>query len=363
MKLFGIELINFRCFAEKNFNFGDNLNIIFGPNAVGKTSLLEAVHVLGLTKSNPTNNDQDMIQNGKDYFLVKGFFNKGEISDTVLVCYSGKGKQVKRNNEIFRSLGEYIGFFNAVSFAPSDLITFFGASSKRRREFDMAFCQLSKQFLYWSTIYNRLLKERNVLLKTLSFDDNVKTKKLLEVIDQRLIEAGERVIQDRQRYLKQLNLILKRIHKQIAEQEELKINYHASCSLGNYDKSLKANFENDIKRGSTSVGPHRDNFVLTINDKDLCVYGSQGQQRNAVLSIKLALVELIYQTKGEYPILLLDDVFSELDKIRQNQLIKTLNKYVQTIITTATLSDIDKGLVNQAKLIELKEGGGYRDAK
>ena len=137
---------------------------------------MEAVHVLGLTKSNRTNNDQEMVKQGTDYFSVKGNFGNGEIKDTVAVYYSEKGKQIKKNNEVFKSLGEYIGYFNVVSFAPSDLISFFGMPGKRRREFDMAFCQLSKQFLYWSTVYNRLLKERNVLLKTLAFGTDDKAK-------------------------------------------------------------------------------------------------------------------------------------------------------------------------------------------
>ena len=363
MTLLSIGLTNFRCFAVKNLEFGNNLNIIHGSNAVGKTSLLEAVHLLGLTKSNRTNNDQEMVKQGTDYFSVKGNFGNGEIKDTVAVYYSEKGKQIKKNNEVFKSLGEYIGYFNVVSFAPSDLISFFGMPGKRRREFDMAFCQLSKQFLYWSTVYNRLLKERNVLLKTLAFGTDDKAKKLLEVIDQRLVEAGKNVIQDRLCFLKQLNSILNGIHKQIAEQEDLTIKYQGSCSLDNFERSLKTNLDYDIKKGLSSIGPHRDNFVLTINEQDLCIYGSQGQKRNAVLSLKLAFVELIYRIKGEYPILLLDDVFSELDQTRQNQLIKTLNQNVQTIITTATLSDIDKELVAKAKLIELIKGGGNRDPK
>lgn len=363
MILFRLILHNFRCFSKKELDFEKNLNIIHGPNAIGKTSLLEAVHVLGLTKSNRTSNDNEMIKQGVDYFLAKGIFSRDGIDDVVTVLYSEKGKQIKKNNDIFKSLGDYIGFFNVVSFSPSDLGTFYGVPSKRRREFDMAFCQLSKQFLYWSTVYNKYLKERNALLKTIAVDKNLKTKTLLEVIDEKLIEAGKQVISYRLRYLKHLNALLKPIHYQISNCEELEIEYQFSCPQDDYDKIYKQNIENDIKKGITSVGPHRDNFVLTINKRDVSSFGSQGQQRNAVLSIKLALVELIFQIKGEYPVLLLDDVFSELDKSRQNQLIKALNNEVQTIITTATLSDIDKDLVAQARLIELKEGGGDHDTR
>lgn len=353
-----LSIKNFRCFQKFTVELDSGLNIIYGPNASGKTSLLEAIHILGLTKSNRTRNDSELIKIGTEGFVIQGEIKEENAQKTIMVLYSNKIKKVKVNNSFYKTLSDFIGCFNVVVFSPSDLFVFLGAPAVRRRELDLMLCQVSKQYLVASTRYNRLLKERNFLLKEYSMSRSENKKDLLLVITEQLIKEGKQIISFRDRFLKKLNKITFNKHLLITKgKENLILKYCPSVLDKDYKKMMESFFLEDVKRGNTACGPHRDDFCFLINDKNVSDYGSQGQRRNAILTVKLAFVDLVYEVKKKYPVLLLDDVFSEFDETRQNHLIQTLDKGVQTIITTATLSDIDKKLIENAKLIKINIGG------
>lgn len=347
---------NFRCFKKCMIHFEPGVNIISGPNAIGKTTVLEAIHVLCLTKSNRTSRDQELIMNGSIGFEVSGVLKKEGLITNVGIFYSNKNKRVKINNYLYRTISEFIGMLNVVAFVPSDLFLFLGSPLIRRRELDLMLCQISRKYMIALSQYNKLLKERNYLLK--EFENIKDAITLIGVITDQLFEEGSTIISYRDSFIKKVNTIIYEKHLMISDKrEKLFINYVPSVNTNNYKNTMIKALPEDIKKKITTYGPHRDDYTFHINGKNVSEYGSQGQKRNAILSTKLAFVDLIYDTKKEYPMLLLDDVFSELDKKRQNSLIKTLDKNVQTIITTSTLSDIDEDLLKTAKLIKLNSGG------
>ena len=203
-----------------------------------------------------------------------------------------------------------------------------------------------------------MLKERNILLKELVIKNDKATKNVLDVVTKQLVNNGKKLISMRDRIIKKLEGFACETHKNLTNgKERFALRYKSNVSIEEYDYKMEANLNEDLMRGTTMIGPHKDDYIFIINNKNIGDYGSQGQQKSAILSVKLASVELINFTKKQYPIVLLDDVFSELDKDRQNQLIKLLNRKAQTIITTATLSDVDPSVLSLAKLLELKERG------
>ncbi len=351
-------LNNFRSYSEAKFEFDPSLTIIHGNNASGKTTILEAIHVLGLVKSYRAASDFDLIKINTLSYSVKGVILNQKRVDNIIVLNSNKIKKVKKNNDTYKSLNEYIGYMNVVYYDPSDFSIFKGSPVLRRRFFDILFCQISKQYLTASSEYKRLLKERNILLKELVAKNDKATKNVLDVVTKQLIENGKKIIHLREKITKKLESMAFGVHKGLSSgKERLSIRYLPNVSIENYEEKMNHLLNEELMRGTTLVGPHKDDYIFIINNKNIGDYGSQGQQKSAILSAKLASVELIYEVKKQYPIVLLDDVFSELDKFRQNELIRLLNRKAQTIITTATISDVEPSVLSLAKLIELKERG------
>jgi DNA replication and repair protein RecF len=275
-----------------------------------------------------------------------------------MVSHVNKIKKIKRNNDTYKTLGEYIGYMNIVYYDPTDFYIFQGSPLLRRRFFDILFCQISKNYLNASTNYKKLLKDRNSLLKDMVEKNNKTTKNLLDVITKQLIENGKKMINSRNKIIRELDKYAFEMHKSLTNgKERFSLRYLPSVSIEEYEYKMESNLNEDLMRGTTMIGPHKDDYIFIINNKNIGDYGSQGQQKSAILSVKLASVELINEVKKQYPIVLLDDVFSELDKDRQNQLIKILNRKAQTIITTATLSDVEENVLSLAKILELKERG------
>lgn len=356
MRVKNVKIQNFRNLIDLNVFFSSNISIITGKNAVGKTSILEAINCLSTLKSFRTNNYGEMINTFSDYFFLECNLEAIESIEKVSLYCDNHSKTLKQNNFLHKKFSDYIGFFNVVSFSALDFFKIVGAASERRKMFDLVFCQISKDYLFMSNYYKKLLKDRNTLLKRLSFENRSDLQNLLDVVTDQLISQGNKMISFRKEHCKILSEFSKIKHYKISdEREEFKLTYQPSVDT--LTKQIyESSYEEDLRKGYTTIGPHRDDYIFIINNKNVSMFGSQGQQRNAMISVKLAMADLIFKIKKEAPTLLLDDVFSELDKNRQNALINSLDSNYQTIITTASISDLDNAILDKAQIVRIEKG-------
>ncbi|MBZ5979518.1 MAG: DNA replication/repair protein RecF [Leuconostoc gelidum] len=366
MELQSLRLVNYRNYTDLTLNFSDGVNVFLGENAQGKTNLLESIYVLALARSHRTSSDKDLIRWQEKEATISGRVKKN-ISDTPLsLHFSNKGKKARVNHLEQSKLSQYIGQLNVILFAPEDLELVKGAPSVRRRFIDMEFGQMNPLYLYNTTQYRRILKERNAYLKRLQMKQTTDTI-FLDVLTEQLVDIGSQVLLARQTFLERLEVAAQPIHAEISNKREtLTLRYQTSIDFekGTDLATIKAVFEQTLKKqqtreimqGSTLVGPHRDDIQFIVNDNDVAVFGSQGQQRTTALAIKLAEIDLMQQETGEYPILLLDDVLSELDANRQTHLLLAIQDKVQTFITAPTLSDVARQLIHAPKVFHVKQG-------
>ena len=356
MILKNIKIANFRCHESKNVKFSEQLNIVCGNNATGKTSLLEAISVLCITKSFKTRSYNEIIKENKDYFYIEGLLSLDQREYKLSFYADKKDKQMKIGNVVFKKASDYIGFANIVSYTSDDLVLFDGSPSDRMSMFDRIFCQISKDYLNLCNLLSLYIKERNTLLKRLKIENSTKLMNLLNVYDEKYCDVSKKIINSRRKYVEKLNIIASKIHRKISNNtEELQILYSPNAEIEEINEKLKNRIALDIERGYTSVGPKRDDCIFIINNKNTVKYGSQGQKKNALISLKLAFAELIEAETNNMPIILLDDVFGYLDKNRQNALVDCLNNSYQTIITTSSISDINENIIKNAYIISLKE--------
>ncbi|CUW04398.1 DNA recombination and repair protein RecF [Leuconostoc inhae] len=337
-----------------------------GENAQGKTNLLESIYVLALARSHRTSSDKDLIRWQEKEATISGRVKKS-ISDTPLsLHFSNKGKKARVNHLEQSKLSQYIGQLNVILFAPEDLELVKGAPSVRRRFIDMEFGQMNPLYLYNTTQYRRILKERNAYLKRLQMKQTTDTI-FLDVLTEQLVDIGSQVLLARQTFLERLEVAAQPIHAEISNKREtLTLRYQTSLDFEKetdlatiklvFEQTLKKQQSREIMQGSTLVGPHRDDIQFIVNDNDVAVFGSQGQQRTTALAIKLAEIDLMQQETGEYPILLLDDVLSELDANRQTHLLLAIQDKVQTFITAPTLSDVARQLIHAPRVFHVKQG-------
>lgn len=356
MNINKIRIINFRNYLSLGLELNKNMNIFIGKNGQGKTNFLESIYLCITGKSFKTNSDREMINLDKEEAYVGAYANIGPYERLVEVKLERNNPKTIRINKNIVQDGEYNSGLNVVVFTPEDLELVKDGPSKRRKFLDTEISQLRPLYEHNLSRYNRILYQRNNILKSnKSYEDK---KELLELFNIQLVEAGAYLIYERVLYIEEISKIARRIHGEITLGKEiLDISYEPSFKLGdtineiklNYMKALEESLDTDLRNMSTNRGPHRDDMKLVLNDRDLRVYGSQGQQRTAVLSIKLSEVELIRMERGYYPILLLDDVFSELDKDRRNYLVKSF-KDVQTLITitdtfnSEEMREVDKSI-------------------
>lgn len=358
----GLKVINYRNYEQAHLKFHPTLNIFIGDNAQGKTNLLEAIYVCSAGKSFRTKKDQELIKMDKDqsYIQVKLRKINGDVNIEVRLN-SDKKKGIKVNQIHLLKISELLGNLNVVLFSPEDLKLVKEGPSERRKFMDREISQISNKYYYNLSQYNKILQHRNKLLK------HSKGKKIdLEVWNEQLASAGAEIIFYRRNFSKKISLLSKLMHRKITESKEtLKIVYDPNIKIKEDDEvssikqkilqKLEKAVDVDIYRGLTTVGPHRDDMKIIINDLDVKTYGSQGQQRTAVLSLKLAELELIKGEVGEYPVLLLDDVMSELDLSRQSYLINNL-KNVQTFITTTMLDNIKELSSENRSIFTISKG-------
>ncbi|MGR6561217.1 DNA replication/repair protein RecF [Pediococcus pentosaceus] len=366
MYLKTLELHNFRNYADLVVEFGSGINVLLGENAQGKTNLLESIYFLALTRSHRTNSDRDLISWKTKAARVSGSVQKEHIVTPLEINLSSKGKNAKVNHLEQSRLSQYVGQLNVILFAPEDLSIVKGSPAVRRKFIDMEFGQMSSKYLYNSAQYRSVLKQRNQYIKQLQF--NPKGDQVyLDVLSDQLAAHGAEIIFQRIQFLKKLEKWSQEVHKEISQgKEKLSFQYVSPISSDQADTTekiyaaLQALFqkqrEKELQQGKTLVGPHLDDVRFMVNDKNVSTFGSQGQQRTTALSVKLAEIDLMKEETGEYPVLLLDDVLSELDDSRQTHLLTAIQNKVQTFITTTSLSGVAQQLINEPHVFNIDHG-------
>jgi DNA replication and repair protein RecF len=359
-------LSHYRNYKEIEIKTDSNVNIFVGPNAQGKTNLLEAIYVMALTKSHRTHQDKELISWNAEQTYLHAELNKKYGDCKLDLMITPKGKKAKINGLEQRKLSNFIGAMNVVMFAPEDLEIVKGTPGVRRRFLDMEIGQVQPTYLYDLSQYQKILLQRNNFLKHPS-SSGPSSEAMLSVWNEQLAQYGVKIMKKRQSFIKKLQHWAESIHQGITNgQESLLIRYAPSFEIQEIEEEsvLFSQFmiklsqvkEQESRRGITLVGPHRDDLLFFINEKEAQTYGSQGQQRTTALSLKLAEIELIHEEVGEYPLLLLDDVLSELDAYRQTQLIRTFQQKVQTFITTTGLESVHLEQLEEAAVFHVLQG-------
>ena len=365
MRVNRLELKNFRNYESFNQTFNRQVVIFRGANAQGKTNVLEALYMLSITKSHRTNRDRDCIRWDSPYAAIKARIERKHDDHRLEVQLSPKGKKVKRNGIEQRRLSDYIGTLNAVMFAPEDLAIVKGRPEKRRRFLDMGISQVTPAYVYHLSRYYKVLAQRNNLLKNIRYMKDADS--LLDVLNEQLVTAGVAVLLKRCQFIRKIESWAQQVQAEMTNhQERLQLTYRtfidgieekdATMLQEEYFAQLRNRAEKERERGTTLIGPHRDDIVFTVNGIDVQTFGSQGQQRTTALSLKLAEIELVFEEIGEYPILLLDDVLSELDVSRQTHLISSIQDKVQTFVTTTHTDGIDERTLRQADVFNVEHG-------
>lgn len=353
-----LKLENFRNYVELNINFIKGVNILIGDNAQGKTNILESIYYCSLGKSHRTNKDKELISWEKDESHIKLHVNKERLDKNVEIKIFKDGKKGIRINTIkINKISELMGVFNAVMFSPEDLKIVKESPMNRRKFLDIELCKLDRQYYYNLVQYNKILDERNAMLKKW----NNQIYDIIDIYDEQLSNFGAYIIKQRMFYIENLNLKGKKIHEDITSgTESIKFKYlsfvkNTEMCKEQLKEQLIKNRKNDIEKRTTTIGPHRDDFSILINGADVKNFGSQGQQRTAVLTIKFSSLEIIKEVINEYPVLLLDDVLSELDINRQKYILNSI-KNVQTIITCTGIEKIREYLNDDVKVFNVKKG-------
>lgn len=361
-----LQLNNYRNYEQLDITFDDKINVIIGENAQGKTNLMEAIYVLAFTRSYRTPRERELIKWEEDFARITGRIMKKNRPIPLEVLITNRGKRVKLNHLEQRRLSDFIGALNVVMFAPEDLSLVKGSPSIRRRFIDMELGQIQPSYIYHLGQYQKILKQRNHLLKQLR-SKKQKGNSVLEILTEQLVEHAKTLLERRFTFIKKLQNWAEPIHFDISRQKEcLTIEYNPTIDVSEeanqekiereYYRKFKEIQQTEIDRGTTLIGPHRDDLTFYVNNKNVQIFGSQGQQRTTALSVKLAELDLIHQEIGEYPILLLDDVLSELDTYRQSHLLDTIQGKVQTFVSTTSVDGIDHDVLHKAEIFYVKNG-------
>jgi len=366
MKLTNLQLQNFRNYESVQLEFTDGVHVFIGENAQGKTNLMESIYALAMTKSHRTTNDKELIGWNKEFATIKGTVEKTATKTNLELQFSKKGKIAKVNYLEQKRLSSYLGNLNVILFAPENLTLVKGSPQNRRKFVDMELGQMSSLYLYDLVEYNRVLKQRNTYLKQLAIKKK-QPDEYLDVLSEMLSELASKIVFHRLDFMKQLEALAIPIHDQLSlGREKFSVSYQATIPLEDgltpsqmkeiYINQFKKNQTREADQATTLIGPHRDDLIFYLNEVPVQTYGSQGQQRSTVLSLKLAEIELMKLSTGEYPLLLLDDVLSELDDDRQTHLIKAIENKVQTFITTTSLDGIKQQFINEPVVIPIEKG-------
>ncbi len=356
-----IELADYRNYDFLKLSFCDGTNILYGDNAQGKTNVLEAIYVSATTKSHKGSKDREIINFDKQEAHIRTYIEKNGVETRVdMHLRKAKSKGIAVDGQKLKKAADLIGLCNVVFFSPEDLSIIKNGPAERRRFVDMELCQLDSFYLYNLNHYNKIVDQRNTLLKDMFMNPDLRDT--LSIWDMQLVSYGSKIIERRKAFVEQLNEIIKDIHQNLSGgKEKIHIVYEPNVEIEDFENKLKYNQERDIKAKMTTVGPHRDDFSFYVsNDSndtgiDIRRFGSQGQQRTAALSLKLSEIELVKKITRDTPVLLLDDVLSELDSNRQQFLLNSLGN-VQTIVTCTGLEEFVNNRFEIDRVFKVENG-------
>lgn len=366
-----IALQNFRNYESLLVEFSPNVNVFIGKNAQGKTNLLEAFFVLALARSHRTTDDKDLIKWDQDFAKINAKVVKNLGNEKLELVISKAGKRARINRLEQKKLSNYVGNLNIVLFAPEDLNLIKGNPTQRRRFLDMEIGQISRTYLANFSQFRKVLRQRNNYLKQLQ-KHKTEDRIYLEVLTEQLAVLATEIIVERKNFLGELENYMQGVHSELTDNKEsLTISYLTTSFDNNLTQkseiyadlksNYQKNYDKEIRSGTTLLGPQRDDIAFLINNRNVQDFGSQGQQRTVVLSIKLAEVELIKGVINDYPVLLLDDVLSELDEVRQTKLLKAIEDNIQTFITTTSIEGINREIVKNPQIYNVNNGRIIKD--
>ncbi len=365
MEIKKLKLENYRNYDSLELDFDKKNTIFIGNNAQGKTNILESIYVLGLTKSYLNINEKNLIKFNNLYTKVCGTVIDNNIEKKLEIIINEKGKKVKIDGQEVNKLSNYISKLNVIIFSPDNIRLLKDSPSYRRKYLNVEISQLYNNYINYLNNFNKILKQRNEYLKSIS-KSNYYDNNYLDIIDSKYCELSVNIYMYRKKFIEKLNENLKDIYYKITGFDNLKIKYISCISSNenedisdikkNFYERLKAEFSKDLQYKISLLGPHRDDFILELDGKNILIYGSQGQTRCAVLAIKFAEVPIFKEVLKVRPILLLDDIFSELDINKKNLLIEFIPEEIQTIITTTDLNLIDKKILNNSSIYIVDNG-------
>ena len=365
-----LQLRNYRNYEELDISLSSGLNIFVGNNAQGKSNILESIYVLGLTKSYINVKEQYLIKNKENFAVVKASCFNRNVENNLEIIITENHKKLKVNGIEFRKYSDYIEKMKVLIFSPYNVNFVKDGPSERRKSINIVISQLSNKYIKLLQNYNAVLKKRNQFLK--SINCNIEYNRFyFDVLNERFCSLAVDIMLERTNFLEFVNKFLKNIYFEITGYENLNFKYIMTVEnannrgelLKNFRNKLNSVFEREKLNGMTLIGPHRDDFSFLLDDKELSIYGSQGQIRAAILALKLSEVLIFKEKIGDYPILLLDDIFSELDIEKRNKLLKYILDDVQTIITTTDIDLIDSSLVEKSKVFVVDDGRIINDGK
>jgi len=357
MKIHHLKLLNFRNYEKMEVSFSPKYNIIFGNNGSGKTNLVESIYVLALTKSFRGTVDKILLMNSKDVCRIEGEVSDKYTNKYKLILKDG-GKKVKINNTKVDKLSDYISQISVVLFNPDDLRFIKDSPTIRRKAINLEISQINNSYLKNLNMYNKLLKQRNSYLKTTNINAN-SSSEFLTILTNKLVDYGEKIYESRRKYINLLNQKIGELYNSICGIQDLKLEYISDYKDFDKDKILKKyqdNLNRDIILGKTTIGIHHDDIKFKLEGYNIKDYGSEGQQKNAIIAYKLTELEIFYQIRGNYPILILDDLFSELDRFKINNILNLINDDIQTFITTTEIDKINDNVLSNSKLFEVVDG-------
>lgn len=352
-----LKLQNYRNYEYLNMNFDEKINIIYGDNAQGKTNILESMYVCATSKSHRGSKDGEIIRFDNDESHIKVNVKKNDMNYRIdMHLKKNKPKGIAVNGIPIKRAVELFGILNIVFFSPEDLNIIKNGPSERRRFIDMELSQLDKIYLDCLINYNKVVNQRNSLLKEYAFSGREDIISSLDIWDMQLVKYGNDVIKSREKFVKEINDLVKSIHTKLSgDREQLEIIYEPCVKEQDFESELVRVRDRDLKFKCTNIGPHKDDMCFLINGMDVRKYGSQGQQRTAALSLKLAEIELVKQIIHDTPVLFLDDVLSELDSRRQNFLLDSIGN-IQTMITCTGLDEFINNRFSINKIFKVVNG-------
>ena len=370
MKIKHLQLKNYRNYTNLDIDLNPGLNIFIGNNAQGKSNILESIFVLALTKSYMNIKEHYLIQEGKDYSFIKAVCFSDIIENKFEIILTDSSKKLKINSVEIKKYCDYVSRIKVLIFSPYNVNFVKDGPNVRRKSINMVISQFSNNYMKLLQNYNAVLKKRNQFLKSIDCFKEY-NRFYFDALTERFCVLAVEIVLERSRFVDKINQLLSHIYCEITNYKGLDLKYISNVDLveqksqmiEQFKKKVSSMFEREKLYGVTLVGPHRDDFLFYLDEKELSIYGSQGQVRAAILALKLAEVLIFKEKDGDYPILLLDDIFSELDVEKRNKLIRYILEDVQTIITTTDIDLIDSSLVERAKVFVVDNGTIINEGK